>query len=383
MAAYTEIGRRNPVVFILTLSLYAFLLGYWIIASIHGPQTGWDFPVFYIAGHVPLRSLYDPDVFLNYWRVHLQTQGVIHWAPYVRLPIFALPLRFLLHLPYSQAFGLWIVLNATAYLTAITLLLRKLGVWWMIALALLSYFPAFVGTVSGADACLYLLAVVIVFVLLESKRQWLVGFGLTVCLYKYNLIFLVPVMLLIQRRYRALTGLLIGSLVLTASTLALVPVSAYIQILQTAPALARGFYPVGLRGFMNCIQMPELYPVLAAVVVLLCCWLFTRLDATDAMAAAITGTLMVSPYVNWYDSTLLVIPILVIFSRSEAAIRAACVVLVLAVPLWARGGGNNGPTGFVHVAVETAIMTWLFLRAFGVTSFAALDGRRDPLLEGA
>jgi hypothetical protein len=89
---------------------------------------------------------------------------------------------------------------------------------------------------------------------------------------------------------------------------------------------------------------------------------------TEAFCIAITGTLLVSPYVTWYDSTLLALPLAVVFARSAMAMRVACVAVLVAVPLWRHGGGNNGPIGFMHVGVELLILAYFVHAALGSRS---------------
>jgi hypothetical protein len=81
----------------------------------------------------------------------------------------------------------------------------------------------------------------------------------------------------------------------------------------------------------------------------------------ESICIAITGALLVTPYVAWYDSTLLVFPLAILFARGNPAVRWAALAVIVAIPLWEVGGGNNGPIGFMHVAVEVFVVTVLAL----------------------
>jgi hypothetical protein len=109
------------------------------------------------------------------------------------------------------------------------------------------------------------------------------------------------------------------------------------------------------------LGQPWYYPVLSAFVLVLCCWLFTRLPPAEAFSVAITGSLLISPYVAWYDSTLLALPLAVIFVRSGAPTRVACVAVLVAYPLWRYGGGNNGPRAFIDSGVELFMLAYFVL----------------------
>lgn len=365
--------QRARVLF-LTILLSCTLLCCWTAIAVYSPQTGWDFPVFYIAAHLPLNSLYDATAFASYWRTHLKVQGVVHWAPFVRLPLFAIPLHYVLGISYYPALLGWTALGAASYLSASGLLIRRLGLPVALIPACLAYFPALYGILSGADIGFYCLVLVLAVLFLESDRQWEAAIALTLCLSKYHLIALVPLMLVIQKRYRALAGLLLGALLVALSTLCLTSVKTYISALGAAPALAGHFIPVGLRGFTDAIGLPFLFPLLAALVGLTCCWLFYRLDLRDSVAVAVTGTLMISPYVTWYDSALLMIPILTVFSHAGRVIRCLCVFVLIAVPLWIRGGGY-GPVGFMHISVEVLLMLWFGLKGERVPVVKQCGGR--------
>lgn len=144
----------------------------------------------------------------------------------------------------------------------------------------------------------------------------------------------------------------------------------YFAVIQVAPAIAKGFFPVGLKGFSDAIHAPALYLPLVLLAVVICCWLYSRLDLTASFALSIVGCLMISPYVTWYDSTLLVLPILFAYSRSNN-LKPLFALVLCAFPLWARGGGNNG-IGYMHIGVEALLMLWFTLYALS-SSVRRLD----------
>ena len=91
---------------------------------------------------------------------------------------------------------------------------------------------------------------------------------------------------------------------------------------------------------------------------LVCCWLIFKLPVAESMAMAITGALLISPYITYYDSTLLLIPLSLMMSRGGFFLRLAVFGAIMAVPLWEHGGGSNGPVGFMHVGVEIFIVAF-------------------------
>jgi hypothetical protein len=358
-AAHTpeDLRRKFAVGLIIAIGT-AIVIALWVLSAWSSTQIGWDFPVFYIAGRLPIKLLYSRTAFAGYWQHHLAPLGVPHWAPYVRPSVFSFLLCPLATLPYFQALCVWLAAGLAAYFAAIGLMIRRFRLPGLLLTAYAGFFPAIAGTLSGADATFFLLAMVIALLLLERNRDALAAIALTACLCKFNLVLLVPVLLVLHRRYLALCSLAVGGISVAAASTYFTPVSEYFTAIIGAQRNTPGFYPVGLRGFSVAIGQPWLYPALSVLALLFCCWLMKRLAITEGFCVAVTGALLISPYVCWYDSTLLALPLAVIFARSGLQIRVACTAILVAMPLWTHGGGNNGPIGFMHVSVETLILTY-------------------------
>jgi hypothetical protein len=238
----------------------------------------------------------------------------------------------------------------------VAILIQKFRLPVFLTLAYAAYFPALAGIITGADVSIYLFMLCVALVLLERRRDGLAGVALTVCLCKFNLVLLVPMVLLIHRRFRAFASFAIGAVVVAASSIALTPPGAYLRITRAAPGIAGGFYPVGLRGFSVAIGQPGCYPWLAAFVLVVCCWLIARLPLVEALCVALTGSLLIVPYVTWYDSTLLALPVAVAYARGGVFVRMVCIAILAGIPLWVHGGGYNGPMGFMHVGAEMFLL---------------------------
>lgn len=356
--------QKRIAVFVFLLIATTIVVAQWVGQALQSPQTGWDFPVFYIAGRLPLTLLYDRAAFAVFWQQHLFPLGVPHWAPYVRPSIFSFLLRPISGLPYFHALWLWLAAGLTAYLASVGLIIQRFHLPGFFLPACTAFFPALAGIISGADASFLFLVVVLALFLLEREHDTLAAVALTACLCKFNLVLLVPFLLLLHRRYRALVCFAIGGVFIAGVSAALTPAREYVTAVIDAQRKTTGFFPVGLRGFSVAIGQSWCYPILAAGIFVLCCWLMKRLLLIDAFCVAITGALLISPYITWYDSTLLVLPIAVVFARSGPAVRVACLAVLVAVPLWEHGGGNNGPIGFMHVGVEALLLAY-FVKATG------------------
>lgn len=365
-----ELSRKNDPLRSIAKRIYAGLIvGFgtclvllnWLFLALHSFQTGWDFPVFYIAAKLPIRSLYDVTAFRSVYMRDLAPLGVPFWAPYIRPSAFAVLLHPLAYIPYTHAMWLWMLATLCAYLAAVGLLIRRLSLPAFFLSASAAFFPALVGIISAQDAAFYLLCFTASILLLEREMDAVAGLVLVLCLCKFHLVLLIPWVLIVHKRYKALFCFGVGGAMLAGISLWLTPLGNYLSAIAHARRDTPGFYPVGLRGFSVAIGQPWCYSVAAAIAGITCCWLVTRLPLLEGMSVAITGALLISPYIAWYDSTSLLFPLAVIFARGGAIPRWSSLAVLIAIPLWRHGGGNNGPIGFMHVGVEVFII-WFFLR---------------------
>lgn len=364
-------GPQKYITLVLLIVMAGFLLGI-AGATLRSPNTGWDFPVFYIAAHVPLDKVYSPSAYSAFWREHLAPIGVVHWAPFVRPAVFVLPLRAILSGPYYESLKLWLASGFLLYGLSILILAWRFRITVFFVLASILYVPAVLGIASGADIALFLLAIILGLISIQNGNPLRAALFLILCLCKFNLILLFPLMLFVKKEFRILAALLAGVVMIVTISLYLAPLESYISIVRTAPKIAGGFYPVGLRGFSYAIGQPWCYLPLAVLGTCISPALFWKLPLPDCFAVAITGSLMISPYVTWYDSVLLVFPIALICSQATQLIRYAFLLILVAVPLWLYGGGLNGPVGFMHIGVEVLIIAFFIRRA--LINSPRLDG---------
>ena len=353
-----SIGRKITLL-ALTAAGTAVMVGAWINSALHSIFLAWDFPVFYIAARMPLSHLYDPAAFSTFWQQHLQPLGVVTWSPYNRPAVFAVLTRPLGLLPYQAAFLLWVIAGACAYAASLALLVRRFHLPVFVVPAYVGFFPAAVGIASGQDNCLFLLAVIAGWLLLEAEHDSLAGLVFGCCLYKYNLILLIPVLLFLRGRSRALTSFAISGGLLAAASLALASPDQYFDLLLHIREISP-FTPAGLRGAAMVLGLHWSYPPAAIAVFLISAWLMRRLALTQAFCIAIIGTLLISPYVTWYDSTLLCLPIAVVIASANTALSAVSILLLVLQPLWRS---EQGPMYVTPAIVGLLLLTYFIVVA--------------------
>ena len=353
-----SIGRQIALI-VLIAAGSLLMAGAWINSAVRSIFLAWDFPVFYIAARMPLAHLYDPAAFSAFWQQQLKPLGVVNWSPYNRPAVFALLTRPLGLLPYRSAFILWAIAGACAYAASLAILIRRFHLPSWVVPAYVGFFPVAVGIVSGQDNCLFLLVVIAGWLLLETKHEALAGVVFGCCLYKYNLILLIPVLLLLQGQFRALISFAVSGGVLAGASAALASPRQYFELLMHVREISP-FTPAGLRGAAMVLGVPWSYPLLALGVFVLSAWLMRHLPLTQAFCIAIVGTLLISPYVTWYDSTLLCLPIAFVIASASTTVSVMGIGLLVLQQLWES---DHGPLYITPAIVELLLLGYFIVFA--------------------
>ena len=274
-------GPADRAVVILTLLAFAVCCGGWLWLGLASEQAGWDFPGFYIAGNVPLESLYDRAVSYDYGTRQLGPLGVDYYPGYVRPAVFSLLLRAVTWLPFWEAFTVWAAIQFIAYLLAIYLMWRRFRFPIELMVGFGLFYPAMMGIITGQDSAGLALLLTVGLLLLLADKPLAAGLVLALCLYKFNLVVLLPAMLLVKKEFRALGWLCAGGAALAAASALLSPVDQYLDLLRNIPKFTVQYEPartmIGLRSLSYAAGLPALYYPLAAVAAGFTVWAARRL----------------------------------------------------------------------------------------------------------
>ena len=375
-AAFATLGRllgsgRGRYGVLLAAAIGAAVWIAWLVSLATGPGLldragnvkGGDFVLFYAAGKIVAAHqtdhLYDPD--LQEQIEHGLTGERSGRHGLINPPFFALLFVPLAALPYLPAFALWSALGIALLMGTLRLVGRLDAAPWVLA-----FVPVWAAISYGQNSLLSLFILAAVYVLLRHGHDRIAGAVLGCLLYKPQLVVLLAALLLLDRRWRALAGLGATAVLLAAVALALsVPATlAYL-------ALGRSFATMlGERGFPTA-KMHSLYSFFVlllpghlsaaaalALVSSLAVLALVRLRqppyAADTLdrwyAAAIWGTVLVSPHVPLYDLSLLVLPALLVRpgTQDEATwrggIAAVWAATILSQPLAELTRAAGGPS---------------------------------------
>jgi hypothetical protein len=295
-------------------------------------------PLYAGARLIGSAGIYDPAAIA---RQEIRAAGVT--APsllYTRLPCFALLLWPLGQLPYELAHAVWYVLRIIAVIAFVLLWPgheRNFSVMvccWSLPLA--------IGLANGQDGPFLLLWLALAERLQSSDRPFSAGLILSLCLAKFHLFLLLPFLFVIHRRWGAIWGFASGGCLLAISCW-----------------LAAGWdWPVRYLHILSLSQinpgrwvMPNIHGLLpsgpvewwaTSAVALGTVLLMSRIGYHMGLAAALTGSLLISYHAYPQDAVILIPPILIVFRHeSKRALRLAALVLASPLPwilLLARQG---------------------------------------------
>ncbi len=234
-------------------------------------------------------------------------------------PTFILLILPLALLPYTWSLVAWILVTAGGYLAVIRRIAPMDGVMWL-ALA----FPgAWMNVVSGQNA--FLSTALFGAALLTLERfPLLAGAFCGLLTYKPQLALLMLIVLVADGRWRAVLSAVISAVVLAAIALILFGIDSWRGFLQVASLASRMILGAGANPYnMQQTLFAEFrfaglplhtadaaQTVVSLLVTGIVLWIWYAPVSFRVKAAALaTGTLIVTPYLGYYDLTLLALPI--------------------------------------------------------------------------
>jgi alpha-1,2-mannosyltransferase len=331
-----------------------------------GKPVGYDFITFYAAsdlarqGHAAaafdIRSIYAAEQAA----VPANTSVFLWHYP----PPFQLIIAPLAYVPYGVALAGWLAGTLALYL----LLVRRLSDHPLAPMLALAFPAVFINAMHGQNGFLNTALLGFGLVLLD-RRPWLAGLLLGLLVYKPHFGVLLPLLLLVQGRWKS-----IGSAALSASALCAASYAAYgpepwLDFVRNFDLVARilenRFLPWGKipSVFVAVADLGAPFPIayavhaaVAATLALLTAWAWRRPgDQALKVALAVPAILAVSPYCFDYDLVMLAIPIALVadYGRRHRLPDGTKAVLALAfvTPIAFAWIGAHTPIHLMPVAI--------------------------------
>ena len=179
---------------------------FWTVIGVNvvPAARGHDFLNIYVGGTLAasgrFAEIYDQNVQLQLEQQLVPTTDEL--VPFVRPHFYALLLSPLALFPLDTALWLWIGLHAAVLVGCWTWAARRFGPDALVLGAL--YLPTPLGIAHGQDGVFMLAIVVAAYVLASKGRDQAAGAVAALALMKFHITFLIPVGMVIQKRWRML-----------------------------------------------------------------------------------------------------------------------------------------------------------------------------------
>jgi hypothetical protein len=222
--------------------------------------------------------------------------------------------------------------------------------------------PVAICLMNGQDIFLVLLAVGVGILLAEKNRDLAAGLVLSLCAIKFHLFLFLPVMLLLQKRWRILGGLAGGSFALLIASflvqgwrwpldlLAVLRKPELSPFVELMPNLHGLWYRLGVDS----LALELASSLCVALLVILAS---RNVDIGQGMSVVLVGGLLTSYHAYLYDPILLLLPL--VFLPGRNLWIALCVPPLYCLAVMDGIPGTIGIGGLVVAMV--AGLTWMVL----------------------
>jgi Glycosyltransferase family 87 len=331
---WSAVSRRLPAAALIgSVVLLLVDLGLAPIFAYRVPQP--DFYVYYLAALLGRTRgwavMYDPLVFQP-----AVTAVVGRYLPYLNPPLLAWVVTPLSWLPYDVAARLWTSVLAASLLAAWFIAAPARRVWRLVhLLAAAATLPVFVSFLFGEVSLVIVAAVAAAWWLLDRGRPWAAGLVLATLSLKPQIAFLVPIALLIAGHWRVFLSWLGATTVVVAMSLLAVGTQAIDHIRQSLVLAAGVPGPIQVSLLR---QAPSVVIAVSAIIVVAGLFLFASWRATEqrpafAIAIGLLTSVLVTPYLNFYDLAALVLAAWLIW-RTDPPTWQRVILVALYVPIY-------------------------------------------------
>lgn len=327
----------------------AYVVGFLVRVRMgYSPGVSGDFAAFLTAGRIvhsgQADRLYDLGFQAEVQQRILRPRGGVYAGgllPYINPPFFAYLFSPLSRLSLQGAFVAWTLVNVGLILTSVAMLVdtRDAGCrqeFVLNSLVVFAFFPVLEALVKGQSSFVLLFALVTTYWSLKRDREYLAGVALGLGLAKPQLVTLMMLHLVYQRRWRALAGFAATGTVLVTGSCALVGLGGARAYSELARALsAWDAFPTAapqampnVRGTIyraallvehwldwqpSDVVLTAVTAALSLGIVALVFGSWRKLRGAGSagsdlgLAVAVTGGLLVSPHLHGHDLSLLVL----------------------------------------------------------------------------
>lgn len=257
-------------------------------------------------------------------------------VPFMRPVFYALALAPIGALPYHAAFLVWLALQSALLIGCWIWAWRRFGPDALVYSAL--FLPAPLGIAAGQDCVIMLALLIIAFEIDQRGHAFASGCVLALMLFKFHLVVLWPVAMLIQKRWRMFAGFCAvgaGEVLLSLALGGMAEARLYVAMLGDK-TLDRAFISeplmVSYQGFLANLGIESMWVAALMIAGILVLFLRAIVNGPIFVIAPL-ASLLVVPHVYAYDTALLLAPILfTIFQSKNKAARIGAALLATPIP---------------------------------------------------
>src|ERR1035437_5301419 len=270
-------------------------------------------------------DLYDPA---RLERIEHTVSPLIESKRYTRPPYYVMMFWPLGRLPYRTAYAGFVLMNVAA-------LLIFLRIWRFDAPAVMAcalFLPLAWSFGIGQDSPIMMLTVAGAAQLIQRRRDFAGGALLALFTVKLHLFVFLPVVLIAQRKYRALAGLAVGGAALYLLAAAFVGIDWPLKSLNRALSNDAIFVPStpGVAGLLRKLHAPWWLLVPAAAAGITMVYRRARTIAwLSAVALAMAAGVVFAPRAQVYDGSFFLLLLLVEAAPALVVIAGVAVVAVV------------------------------------------------------
>ncbi len=267
-------------------------------------------------------------------------------VPFERPAIYAAVLAPMAAIPFRIAFWTWIGAQAALLAMCWGWAAWKFGPSGLIWSAL--FLPTAYGIANGQD-CVVLLALMIA-AYECAERGWLgvSGFAIGLTVFKFHLLLLFPVLMLVSRRFRMLAGYAAGGAVIFLVSLALDGWGGLmrhyellrrkdIAELSPSPEMMANIHAIPANLGIDATAVSIALAAAVAAIAIYAAW---NAPLWRWFAAAVAGSLVMIPHVYNYDVAVMLAPVLLAIFRAETkTLKVAAMTLALPCVFWLPAAG--------------------------------------------
>jgi hypothetical protein len=329
MSALSGRSRSDTIRLALAILIAAAVFFFFAIVAQAPDHHESDFYSFWAGSRLLGSDLYNPQ---KVQALQQSLSPLVNGKSFIRPPFYALALSPLGRLPFPSAFLAWQILNIAAMLIAI-------GLWrlhWSSFLACAFFPPLWSCFRLGQDTPLLLLLAISAAILIQRRRELFGGVVLALLVSKPNLVPLVPFLLLVQKRYRALSGFLAGGIALyliSSLSMGFEWIFGYTRAILANEGTISPRIP-GLAGLLLRAHAPRWSVYLALLVGAVLVYRYARGAAwMHAFAFTLMIAVVFAPRSMMYDLVLLLPLLLMSFAPWLAVALGTALITILFEPV--------------------------------------------------